>query len=179
MSDLFQRLLVIDDFSVGALDTGELSTIFKEFIEYKDFVGEYIHTYYRVKGDYAGYCEVILPFGDIVYFTGLFMGEKSLDCIHLPFMTCDKELWDYLIANPDNPLFKLLGLLSDCSHRILVLMMMHEETNGVAHDVNPVFTFEDMRKEGILDILGVAPYIPIYESVSKYVPNDPLVEKEV
>ena len=164
MDNLFNTLLVVED--PDPLTDEQLQAVLKSFDDYKLLIVDYLKDYYDNANIKQYITFIKMPYDDIYLVKADLSNIRFIETVHLPFMSCDLGLWNYLLEHPDNPLFKLFSLFEMYSRNILNILSV----KGVALNLAISNTFMEDNK--ILDILNLHEYIGLYYNFSDFIKQE-------
>lgn len=119
-------------------------------------------------GDEAVQCYVTFPFDDIE--VTVLNEEHPFDSefIYLPFGWFSLNLWNALLQDKNNLLFRVLRYFSWNVEQISNYL----EASGVELDAGACVTSELLSERGILDIFSLHSYIGVYKNVDNWIGVD-------
>ena len=98
--------------------------------------------------------ELILPLENISYFNLI-----DEEVVKLPFGMFSVNLWEKLLEDKENPVFKVLSYFEDCIHIL---------RSNLGIGKYEVIVLDSLNKRGIIDVYSLHSYVGVFENISNY-----------
>lgn len=109
----------------------------------------------NLMGDEEFVFELVLPLKSVMHY-----GAIGIEVVRLPFGSFSINLWEELLADKDNPIFKLLRYFEDSIENLR--KVLNTDNYGV-------ITMKDLNDNQIIDIYSLHSYIDVYKDIDKYI----------